>query len=136
MYCKHCGKEVDKDAAFCSHCGGRLKEDVEEKRTSLDDVWDETPAQEFAQADASAQAQPQAQPQSAQGEKENGMAIAGFVCSFFVPVLGWVFGGIGLSKALKRGGKGKGFAIAALAIATGNFLLGLMSNACYSLLLF
>ena len=55
----------------------------------------------------------------------NGMAIAGFVCSFFMPILGWVFGGIGLSRASKRNGKGKGFSIAALTIATVNFILGL-----------
>lgn len=50
-------------------------------------------------------------------EFKNGMAIAGFVCSFFIPLLGWVFGGIGLSKASKNNGKGKGFSIAAIVIA-------------------
>ena len=24
MYCKHCGKEIDKDSKFCSHCGKLL----------------------------------------------------------------------------------------------------------------
>ena len=57
--------------------------------------------------------------------KGNGMAVAGFVCSFFVPILGWIFGGIGLSRAQKRNGKGKGFSIAAIAIASANFVLGL-----------
>ncbi len=57
--------------------------------------------------------------------QKNGMAIAGFVCSFFVPVLGWVFGGIGLSRADKRGGKGKGFSIAAIAIASAGFVISL-----------
>ena len=56
--------------------------------------------------------------------KGNGLAIAGFVCSFFMPILGWVFGGIGLAKSKSRKGKGKGFSIAALAIATVNFILG------------
>ena len=56
----------------------------------------------------------------------NGMAIAGFVCSFLSPLLGWVFGGIGLSKSRKMNGKGKGFAIAALAISTVNFFLYLV----------
>lgn len=53
----------------------------------------------------------------------NGMAVAGFVCSFFVPVLGWVFGGIGLARAGKRGGKGKGLSVAAIVIATVSFLV-------------
>ena len=51
-------------------------------------------------------------------QETNGMAIAGFVCSFLVPILGWVFGGIGLARASKRNGKGKGFSIAALAISS------------------
>ena len=51
-------------------------------------------------------------------EKKNGMAIAGFVCSFFIPLLGWIFGGVGLSKSYKLDGKGKGLSIGALVIAT------------------
>ena len=54
----------------------------------------------------------------------NGMAIAGFVCSFFVPLLGWIFGGIGLSRANKRNGKGKGMSIAAIAVSSAMFVLG------------
>ncbi|MBQ7368879.1 MAG: zinc-ribbon domain-containing protein [Clostridia bacterium] len=53
----------------------------------------------------------------------NGMALAGFICSFFVPLLGWIFGGIGLSRAKKREGKGKGFSIAALVIASVMFFV-------------
>ncbi len=55
----------------------------------------------------------------------NKMAIAGFVCSFFVPILGWIFGGIGLARSAKRNGAGKGFSIAALAIATAMFFVNL-----------
>ena len=66
-----------------------------------------------------------AKEQIAEKPKGNGMAIAGFVCSFFVPILGWVFGGIGLAKAKNRNGKGKGFSIAALAIASANFILAM-----------
>ena len=43
----------------------------------------------------------QAQTKNEEKEDKNGMAIAGFVCSFFVPILGWVFGGIGLKKSGK-----------------------------------
>ena len=67
-------------------------------------------------------------PSEPEQPKSNGMAIAGFICSFFIPILGWIFGGIGLSKASKRKGKGKGLSIAALVIASISFLvnLGLM----------
>ncbi len=61
-----------------------------------------------------------------QKKETNGIAVAGFVCSFFIPLLGWIFGGIGLSRANKRKGKGKGFSIASLAIASANFLIGLL----------
>lgn len=57
--------------------------------------------------------------------EKNGMAVAGFVCSFFIPILGWVFGGIGLSRAAKRNGKGKGFSVAAIVIASVNFIIAL-----------
>lgn len=57
--------------------------------------------------------------------QKNGMAVAGFVCSFFIPLLGFIFGGIGLSRANKRGGKGKGFSIAALAISAAMFFVNL-----------
>ncbi len=58
---------------------------------------------------------------------KNGMAIAGFVCSFFIPILGWIFGGIGLARANKRNGKFKGFAIASLVIASVMFIINLAS---------
>ena len=68
----------------------------------------------------------------------NGMAIAGFVCSFFIPLLGWIFGGIGLSKSRKMNGKGKGFSIAAIVIATINSIVSviLYSNLYSSLIRF
>ncbi len=55
-------------------------------------------------------------------QEENGMAVAGFICSFFMPLLGWIYGGMGLSRAKKCKGKGKGLSIAALVIATVVFL--------------
>ena len=58
-------------------------------------------------------------------EEKNGIAVAGFVCSFFSPLLGWIFGGVGLSRAGKRNGKGKGFADAAIVISTIMFVLRL-----------
>ena len=51
-------------------------------------------------------------------KNSNGIAIAGFICSFLVPLLGWIFGGVGLARANKRNGKGKGFSIAAIVIST------------------
>ena len=60
-----------------------------------------------------------------QDQDKNGIAIAGFVCAFFVPILGWIFGGVGLARANKRNGKFKGFSIAAIAIASVMFFVNL-----------
>ncbi len=51
-------------------------------------------------------------------KKTNNMAIAGFICSFFMPLLGWIFGCIGLAKSGDCNGTGKGFSVAALIIST------------------
>lgn len=148
MFCKNCGKEINDNAAICVHCGAWVNENQAPQVSQPQEV--QAPQAEQAPVEqkqatvycrncgkeinvnaaicvhcgawAKENAQAQAQPQK---EAKNGMAIAGFVCSFFVPILGWIFGGIGLSKAGKIGGKGKGFAIAAIAIATVNFILGL-----------
>lgn len=50
-------------------------------------------------------------------DKTNGFAIAGFICSFFVPLLGFIFGGIGLNKSKSLNDNGKKLSIAALIIS-------------------
>ena len=56
---------------------------------------------------------------------KNGIAVAGFICAFIMPLLGWIFGGIGLSRAKKRNGKGGGLSAAALTIASIMFIINL-----------
>ena len=56
--------------------------------------------------------------------KVNGMAIAGLILAFIIPLLGWIFGGIGLNNA-KKCNSGKGLAIAALIVATLNWLISM-----------
>lgn len=55
-------------------------------------------------------------------DETNSMAIAGFVCSFFIPLLGWIFGGLGLKKS-KETNKGKSLSIAAIVISTVSFVI-------------
>ncbi len=96
--CPTCGTTIGQNAVFCSRCG-----------RATNGTWQiYAPPTQYA-----------SEPQS------NGMAIAGFVCSFFSPLLGWIFGGIGLSRANKRRGKGKGLSIAAIAIASVMFVVNL-----------
>jgi len=48
----------------------------------------------------------------------NGLAIAGFVCSFFFQILGLIFSIIGLVQIKKTGENGKGLAIAGIIISS------------------
>ena len=98
MFCTNCGKEINNQAVICPHCG------VPTQNCNLTQVY------------------------TRQNNDKNGIAIAGFVCSFFIPLLGWIFGGIGLSRANKRNGKFKGFAISAIIISTCRFFINIIVN--------
>ena len=63
--------------------------------------------------------------QRQRSNETNGMAIAGFVCSFFFPLLGLIFGGIGLKKANETG-QGKGLSVAAIIISLVCLVPGLL----------
>lgn len=92
MYCKKCGAQIDDDAYVCVHCGALVKEMPQETA--------------FAQNGA------------AQTEKKtNGMAIAGFVCSFFFALLGLIFSIIGMKQCKERGDNGYGLAKAGMIIS-------------------
>lgn len=93
-YCEYCGKIVDDDGKYCPYCGGKATEkNVLPQYVQVADSVIEEPV-----------------------KRKNGFAIAGFCCAPFIPVLGFVFGGLGLgfSKKLKSG---KGLSIAAIVIA-------------------
>ena len=103
-------------ARFCTHCGHRVHEQAVvcvNCGCAVDGNRAATPAQ-----------------QNGQG---NGMAIAGFICSFLVPILGWVFGGVGLAKSKKLNGKGKGLSIAAIVIASVSWFINFMITLSYYL---
>ena len=90
MYCRKCGKEIPNDSFHCPYCG-------EEVLTSFN------------------------QHQNSQyNNRYNGYAVAGFITAFISPILGWIFGSIGLKRA-KNGYRGRYLAIAAIIIATFTF---------------
>lgn len=92
MYCKKCGAQIDDDAYVCVHCGALVKEMPQETA--------------FAQNGA-----------VQTGKKTNGMAIAGFVCSFFFALLGLIFSIIGMQQCKERGDNGYGLAKAGMIIS-------------------
>lgn len=98
-YCTHCWCEVVDDASVCPKCGSELSVPSTYKKSKSSNSFD--------------------------GGK-NGFAIAGFVCSFFIPLLGWIFGGIGLNRANSTYGKGKGLSIAAIIIASAMFAFNMV----------
>ncbi len=92
MYCQNCGAQIDDDAYVCIHCGTLVKELPQETA--------------FAQNGA-----------VQTGKKTNGMAIAGFVCSFFFALLGLIFSIIGMQQCKERGDNGYGLAKAGMIIS-------------------
>lgn len=55
-------------------------------------------------------------------DETNGMAIAGFVSSFFIPLLGLIFGIIGFRNS-KELNNGKELSVAAIAISAASFII-------------
>lgn len=62
----------------------------------------------------------------------NGMALAGFILSFFVPVLGLIFSIIGVNKAKSLNGNRRGLAIAGIIISAVGIVLQFISIIVYS----
>ena len=60
-----------------------------------------------------------------QVKNSNGFAIAGFICSFFIPLLGLIFSIIGLNK-VKETNAGKGLSIAGIIISAGWMILSVI----------
>lgn len=102
MYCQNCGNEIHDEAVVCIHCGA--------------------PTQN---------GQTQSQ-QKRTAAKTNGIAIAGFILSFFVAIAGLICSIIGLNRANKDlNGNGRGLAIAGIVISSLSLLAGVVLLAIY-----
>lgn len=89
-FCAKCGNEIEKGTTFCANCGTPVEGTTKKVETESNDNG---------------------------GQVSNGMATAGFVLSFFVPVLGLIFSIIGLNKANQLNGAGRGLAKAGLILS-------------------
>lgn len=91
-FCPMCGEQVQEGQLYCGKCGASVEN------------FEIRPQGGYY-----------AQPQ----QMSCGMAIAGFVCSFFIALLGLIFSIVGLSQINKYNGMltGKGLAVAGIIIS-------------------
>ncbi|MCK9471835.1 MAG: zinc-ribbon domain-containing protein [Bacilli bacterium] len=93
-FCTNCGKEIDSNAYVCIHCG---------VKTGKSDQ----PAQVYNN-----------QPAYVSNEGTT-LGLVALIVGLFIPIVGWICGGIGLSRANKANNKtGKTLCIIALVTST------------------
>src|SRR5947208_9962867 len=107
MNCPTCGTVLADGSPFCSTCGANL--------TGM-------PPQGMMPPPGMPYQQPMMAPRT------SGMAIAGFILSFFCALLGLIFSIIGYNECKKSMGtvKGEGLALAGIIIGIRSMLLGIM----------
>lgn len=123
MKCPNCNKEVPNTDIYCRYCSAHLGAPKENLKSVPQPTKIETkfckscgsqiPRQSFYCPNCSKLAD---RPVINYYRPSNGMAIAGFILSFFIPILGLIFGCIGNSRA-NEGASGKGLSIAAIVIS-------------------
>jgi hypothetical protein len=108
-FCSVCGTPFNPGATFCAKCGNNLT---------------------FAAGQGHAGMPPMMPPMMDMpvATRTSGMAIAGFVLSFFCGLLGLIFSCIGYSECKNSGGTvtGGGLALAGIIISIVSMLLGVM----------
>jgi hypothetical protein len=124
MNCPTCGAQTQPNAAFCSQCATNL----------LVPPGTLPPPNPYGQYNPYGHT-PYGQPPMGDpayyapiATRTSGMAIAGFVLSFFCGLLGLIFSCIGYSECKKSNGtvNGEGLAIAGIIISILQFLLGIV----------
>ena len=141
MYCYKCGKQLENDDNFCPYCGARVKINDESSKV-VGEEKDETvnadkdyindsdiffgekiknDERRYDRVDA------QNHQYQAKSKEANGMAIAGFVCAFIVPLLGLILSIIAYENLKKTGAPTK-MATFGIIIAICSLVLSVVSN--------
>ena len=107
--CPVCGEKMSADTRFCPRCGKGMN--GQENTTNIVYTAQVVPVNTV---------------------HYSGMAIAGFILSFFFPILGLIFSCVGLNQCTAHGKKGKGLAVAGLVLNLLWFLylIGLAVTSC------
>ena len=120
MKCSKCSAELEDNAKFCPQCGAPVGDDYVQHEQSQAQYQSQQQGQSQGQSQGQPQGYAQSQPQGNTTyvyQRTNGFAIAGFVLSFFVAILGIIFSAIALKQINDRGEGGKGLAIAGLVLS-------------------
>lgn len=97
-YCKNCGKEIDNKAYICIHCGVRTYND----RTYIDYYRINTYSSNSGTT----------------------LGIIGLCFALFIPLVGWICGGIGLYQSTKSyNSTGKAISLTSIILASISFIL-------------
>ena len=75
MFCKYCGNQLKENAKFCEHCGSAVAGSQYVESVQSQQTVTEKPS-----------------------DAPKGLAIAGFVCSFFAPLVGLILCCVALRK--------------------------------------
>ncbi len=132
MYCQNCGAKIDDEACVCVHCGAHVRKFPDEKQSipqtqpkkpqSVEESLEELRYRRQQQHIENTKREEYGEgrgyyPDYGYYRKTNGMAIAGFVCSFFFALLGLIFSIIGMQQCKERGDNGYGLAKAGMIIS-------------------
>lgn len=117
MTCVHCGTDNAPGASFCNGCGAAIAA-AAEPQPGAGMPGQGMPPPDMPPIDWRTQPGP---------TRTSGMAIAGFVLSFFCGLLGLIFSIMGQQECKNSRGEvgGEGLAIAGIIISIVNMLLGL-----------
>ena len=139
MFCGGCGKGLAHDERFCAQCGGQAQAPQQSTLNGQQMPPNNTMGGGMGH-------QPMGQPGMTandmtmmhgghQQPQQNGLAIGGFICAliglliFPLEIIGLVLSIIGLVRAPKMGGKGRGLAIAGIIIAVVGIVILIISIA-------
>ena len=126
MYCIKCGKQIKDDSKFCEFCGANISAKTSlMSRIAHEHLTSSTSVDEKINIANTPIAESATNTTTPAKKKGNICAIVGLISAFLIPLLGWILGGIGLSKS-KKTGSGKGVAIAAIIVATIMFVVNLV----------
>lgn len=98
MFCKNCGSELQEGAAFCPYCGEKQGVEPQPQPQSEQPVYQQAPPQQnyYQPANESYYA-PQGAPEN-EVSSARSLGLASLIGGIFIPLVGWICGGIGLSK--------------------------------------